>query len=250
MPSWTIGRLAILCGLVIVFAVTYIAIQGVAGFGGWVQIGATPERVAAALDEIYREAPYLSRLEQDSPEMRDQLVDIVARDLDLGLTPAQILADAVKLFEEWQAEAMADAPDRVLIAYHELAVARLRELKDSYPDLCAAMTLGRDTPDTGPLLSPQLNQRQMYVNRMLLRAAPDETVSRMTSAETQAIAREIYANLRAAVGSDAALLYADRETTPQEDAIICRLGIATMESIANLGPERAPAVIRGLFFSS
>ena len=243
------GKLMAVGGVTMLFAVIYVAVVGVAGFGGWYRPGANADRAAEVLDEIYQSAPYLSRLDQDSPDLHDRLVANVTREVEIGLASEDILASALKLFEQWQADSMPDAPDRLLIAYHDLAIDRLRELKDSNPALCAVITLGRPFDDPSPYLSPQLRQREMYLNRLLLRAGPDEPVSRMTSAEVQAIANGIYAALRTAIGEDAALLYVDRETTPQEDAIICRLGIATMETIANQGPSRSPALIRGLFFA-
>ncbi|MEZ5669883.1 MAG: hypothetical protein R3F55_21090 [Alphaproteobacteria bacterium] len=248
-PRRPMGRLLLAgCGVAVVAAAIVVAVQGVAGFGGWLGFRAERDGVAVMLAEVDRQIPFLADTRTDAPALYEQVVAVVARDVDLGLGPEQVVADVTRVFETWQAEAMPDAPDRILMAYHQLAIDRMRELQRSNPSLCAALTLGKPYDDLDAHVSERQRQREMYVNRELLRARAGETVSRMTNAEVQSIARGIAADLSAAIGAAAELLHTDRQTTAEEDAIVCGYGIATMEAISALGPDRAPAVVRGLFF--
>lgn len=230
-------------------AAAYIAVQGVGGFGGWLKLGNSADRVSETLTAVYSEAPQLARLEEMAPDIHERLRGAILFKLDAGLTVDQIVTDVLKLFGNWRAESLPDAPDRVLVAYLELATDRLRELKVSNPEICAAITLGWPAGDPIPFLSAQHLQREMYLDQMLIRSRPDEPVSVMTRAEVASITRDIHAALRLAYGNAADLLYAPSpDITPADAAILCRLGIATMEAIAGLGPQRTPAAVRGIFF--
>ena len=226
----------------------FVAVQGVAGFGGWVRFGATEDDFAQVLAQVYDAEPQLAYLQGHVPDVQARLVAVVRRDVELGIAFAQTVANARELFDNWRADAMPDAPDRVLNAYLELATDRLRELEDTNPRLCAAITLGQPADEPSPWLSTQHLQREMYIDLMLMRASPDEPVSAMTRAEMQSIRRDIEIALHIAFGQDGNLLYVARETTPEEDAIICQLGIATMNAVAALGTKRTPAAVRAMFF--
>lgn len=241
----TLGAAA---GIAVVPAFLFVALVGAGGFGPWIEFRGSEAQVRRALDTLYAEAPYLAELAAHAPEAHARMVRLVTRDLELGLDESVISTDAQKVFDQWRAVALPDASDRVLVAYLELATERLRALRDVDPALCAAITLGRATDAPLPDLGERLAQREMHINRMLLRAGADEPVTRMTRAEIDAISRAIFAGLLDSHGPDAALLYAEHETTPEEDAVICRLGIATMQAIAALGPDRTPAAVRGMFF--
>lgn len=235
-------------GLTLLVA-AYVAVQGVGGFGGWLKFGNSADRVSEALTAVYSEAPQLARLEELAPDIYQELRGAILFKLDAGLTVDQIAIDVLRLFDDWRAESLPDAPDRVLIAYLGLATDRLRELKISNPEICAAITLGWPAGDPIPFLSAQHLQREMYLDQMLIRSRPDEPVSVMTRAEVASITRDIHIALRLAYGNAADLLYAPTlDMSPADDAILCRLGIATMEAIAGLGPERTPAAVRGIFF--
>jgi hypothetical protein len=237
-----------LMGLAVI-AAAYVAVQGVAGFGGWLRFGPGGDPVGEALAAVVAAAPQLAGLEAVAPEVSDRLMRVIARDVDLGLDEARIVADTLEEFGAWRAEALPEAPDRVVTAYLELAIDRLHELKTSNPSACAAMTLGVPIDDATPYLGAQHLQREMNADRMLLRAGADEPVSRMTGAEAQAISREIEVGLRLAYGASAALLDAGQPTTPVDDVIVCRMGIAMMEAVAALGPDRGAAAARSLFFA-
>ena len=238
---------ACLLGLALLCA-GYVAVQGVSGFGGWLRFTAGADRIEQALAAVYRDAPQLAELEEFAPDLHARLVAVVTRDVELDLNDDRIIADARKLFNGWRAAAMPAAPDRVLTAYLSLATERLRELKSSNPAVCAAMTLGLPWEEDDPDLSGQHLQREMFVDRMLLRAAAGEPVSRMTRAELQAISRQIEAEVRATYGTAALLLDNGPPQSAGEAVMICRMGIATMEALAGLGRERTPATVRGLFF--
>lgn len=233
---------------VAVLASGFVAVQGVAGFGGWIEFGASEDELSDTLAQVYEAEPQLTHLQSHAPDVHTRLITIVRRDVELGIPFAQTVANARKLFDDWRADAMPDAPDRVLNAYLELATDRLRELEETNPRLCAAITLGQPADEPAPWLSTQHLQREMYIDLMLMRASPNEPVSVMTRAEMQSIRRDIEIALHIAFGENANLLYVSRETTPEEDAIICQLGIATMNAVAALGADRTPAAVRAMFF--
>lgn len=237
-------------GIAAVPALMFFALVGAGGFGPWIEFRGSAGQVERALDAIYAELPYLAELAAQVPDAHDRMVAIVTRDLELGLADDVVRADAVKVFDQWRAAALPEAPDRVLIAYLELATERLRALSAVNPGLCATITLGRASDVALPDLGERLDQREMHVNRTLLRAGADEPATVMTRAEIDSITQQIYAGLVATHGPEAALLYADDATTPAQNELICRLGIATMEAVAALGPGRAPAAVRGMFFGS
>ncbi|MGF1624846.1 MAG: hypothetical protein ACFCVH_08180 [Alphaproteobacteria bacterium] len=239
--------LAGLLGLALV-AAGYVAVQGVAGFGGWLRSSAGPDRIERALAAVYADSPQLAGLETVAPDVHARVVATVVRHVELDLGEARVVAAARETFSRWRAEAMPEAPDRVLVAYLDLATERLRELESTDPALCAAMTLGLPGDEGPQQLSPQHLQREMYVDRMLLRAREDEPASRMTRAEVQAIARGIEVHLRTTFGTAAALLDGGQPASRAEAVMVCRMGIATMEALASLGPQRTPAVVRSLFF--
>lgn len=239
---------AAMLGLALV-AGAFVAVHGVGGVGGWLRFAPVADPVAEAVAAVEVAAPQLAGLDDVAPEVHARLMDVVRRDVQIGLDRERIVADVIEEFGDWRAEVLPDAPDRVIQAYLALAIDRLRELKSSNPVLCAAITLGANAEDATPFLSAQHMQREMNADRMLLRARPGETASRMTGAEAQAIAREIEVRLRLAFGTSAALLDAGQPATATDVAIVCRMGIAMMEAIEALGRERSAAAARSLFFA-
>ena len=239
---------AAVAGIALLVAV-YIALQGVGGFGGWLRLVPLTDPVADTMEAVEEAAPQLAGLEAVAPALHARLMAVVRRDVQLGLDRQRIVADVIEEFGDWRADALPDAPDRVILAYLALAIDRLHELSARNPALCAAITLGDSAGDTTPFVSAQHLQREMNADRMLLRAQPDEAFSRMTRAEAQAIARENELRLQRAFGTSAALLDAGQPQNATDIAIVCRMGIAMMEAIAALEPPRAAAAARNLFFS-
>jgi hypothetical protein len=218
---------------------------------GWLGGSAFDDPVETEFAAVVEEAPQLADLETLAPDLHRTLVGVVRRDLDLGLGSDRIRADVLETFADWRATALPDAPDRVILAYLAVATERLRELERTNPALCAAMTLGEPAEDAAPYLSEQHRQREMNADRMLLRSGTGagQSTSRMTRAEAQWIAREIEARLQRAFGASTALLDGGQPAPGADTLLVCRMGIATMDAVAALGPGRAAAAARSLFFA-